>query len=125
MSEPSWDTPARLNGLPCTNWKKRTGVTASGTVGQMFERWLDLPDYQRRDCTLGWGPNAEGQFGSMSGAAMARYVTRNGLPPGLAARVTNAAAFLAIALREAPPDFREQRGPFHDAAPVGKGPRDG
>jgi hypothetical protein len=26
---PSWDTPARLNGLPAKNWKTREGATLS------------------------------------------------------------------------------------------------
>jgi hypothetical protein len=86
LSNPSWDTPARLNGLPCRNWKKREGVTLDGTLDECLTRWLDLAGHQKADCTLGWGPTAERQQGSWSANAIASYVRRNGLPPSLASR---------------------------------------
>lgn len=84
--QPTWNTPARLNGLPCTNWKKRTGVTMNGTLDACITRWLDLAGYQQANCTLGWGPNEHGQSGSWSATAIGSYVRRNGLPPTMTAR---------------------------------------
>ena len=82
--KPTWDTPARIDGLPATNWKKRTGVTLDGTLADCITRWLSLQPHQQRECTLGWGP-LEGQHGQMSAPAMASYVRENGLPPKMAA----------------------------------------
>src|SRR4051812_6083893 len=80
-SQPAWDTAARIDGLPCTNWKKRTGVTLEGTLDECITRWLDLAGHQQSNCTLGWGPTAEGDYGSWSASAIGSYVRRNGLPP--------------------------------------------
>ena len=35
LSNPSWDTPARLNGLPCRNWKKTRGRHLGRHAGRM------------------------------------------------------------------------------------------
>lgn len=84
--QPAWDTPARMDGLPCTNWKKRTGVTLSGTMADCIARWIALPSHQQQNCSIGWGP-WEGQYGSMEAMGIAAYVRRHGLPPkALAAR---------------------------------------
>ena len=85
MPQPTWTTPARINGLPCTNWKRRTGVTLDGTLAECIERWLSLPDHTKRDCDLGWGPDAAGNHGRMGAVAIGAYVIRNGLPPRMAA----------------------------------------
>ena len=82
---PDWNTPARLDGLPCTNWKKRTGVTMDGTLAECVARWLSLQGYQQPDCSLGWGPDRDGQYGKMSAPGIARYVLNMGLPPKVAA----------------------------------------
>jgi hypothetical protein len=79
-SEPSWETAARIDGLPCTNWKKRTGVTISGTLAQCISRWIDLLGHQRQNCSFGWGP-FEGRYGDMDAEHLAAYVRRNGIPP--------------------------------------------
>jgi hypothetical protein len=83
--EPTWDTPGKLNGLPVTNWKRRTGYSMSGTVEQLIQRWLWLPYNIQQECSLGWGPNAAGQHGAMGGSEIGSYVRRNGLPPVMAA----------------------------------------
>ena len=77
MSKPSWDTPAHLVGLPCTNWKRRTGVEMRGTLALCIQRWLSLPPHQQQNCTLSndaspgrWGPGS-----------IRAYVAVNGLPP--------------------------------------------
>lgn len=85
-SQPTWDTPARIDGLPCTNWKRREGVTFAGTLGQCVSRWLDLVGYQQRDCLAGWGPTSDGRYGTWSPSAIGSYVRRNGLPPTMSAR---------------------------------------
>jgi hypothetical protein len=84
MAEPNWNTPARLNGLPCANWKKRTGVTMDGTVADCITRWLSLQGYQQRDVSMGWGPE-EGRHGTWSCNALAAFVMKHGLPPRMAA----------------------------------------
>jgi hypothetical protein len=83
--KPTWDTPARIDGLPAKNWKTREGVTLAATLADCIARWLELQGYQQRDCTLGWGP-LDGYYGHMSASAMAFFVRKNGLPPKLAAQ---------------------------------------
>jgi hypothetical protein len=125
LPEPSWDTPARLNGLRPKSWKKREGATRTGTVAEMFEVWLGLADHQKQDCDLGWGPDEAGNSGTMSAGTMARYVQRRGLPPKMAARYQNAAAALALMLNMPEPDFRPaQAHHFNDAAPLATKPAD-
>jgi hypothetical protein len=85
MSKTNWDTPARLDGLPCTNWKRRTGVTLDGCLADCVTRWLSLADHHKRDCTLGWGPTADAQYGRLGAVAIGAYVLANGLPPAMAA----------------------------------------
>ncbi len=84
MAEPAWDTPARLDGLPCTNWKRRTGVTMEGTVAQCATRWLSLADHDKQNCTMGWGPTADGRHGSWGHIALGAFVQRRGIPPEMA-----------------------------------------
>jgi hypothetical protein len=69
----TWDTPARIDGLPATNWKMREGVTLAGTLADCIARWLRLRGHQQRDCTLGGGP-LDGRYGTMSPPALASYV---------------------------------------------------
>lgn len=83
-SQPAWDTPARLDGLPCTNWKKRAGVTLDGTLADCVARWVSLADQQKRNCTLGWGPNEDGEHGRWGAVAIGAFVLANGLPPKMA-----------------------------------------
>ena len=79
-SEPTWNTPARLIGLPCTTWKRRTGVEMRGTLAECILRWLNLPAHQQQDCSLShdagpgrWGPGS-----------IRAYVALHGLPPQMA-----------------------------------------
>ncbi len=107
MSDPDWNSPAKLVGLPYKHWKRRTGYAETGTLTQMVERWLRLPwDH----CSLGWGPDAQGRRGSLSGTGIGSYVLRHGLPPKMAAarmRPATAAEIEAMfakpVLREGPP----------------------
>lgn len=85
-SQPTWNTPARIDGLPYTNWKRREGVTFAGTLDQCVTRWLDLAGYQQGNCSVGWGPTADGSYGTWSASAIGAYVRRNGLPPTMVAR---------------------------------------
>ena len=55
--DPSWDVPAKIDGLPYKNWKRRTGFTETGTLAQMVERWLRLSWNHQQQCSLGWGPD--------------------------------------------------------------------
>ena len=108
--EPTWDTPAHLDGLPVRHWKRRTGFTERGTVAQMVERWVCLAWNQRQECSLGWGPNADGHSGTMWASELASYVQRHGLPPAMLAgraRPPTAqeieAMFAKPIMREGPP----------------------
>jgi hypothetical protein len=83
-NEPDWDALARIDGLPVTNWKWRSGYSAAGTVGQLIQRWLSLPYNIKMECSLGWG-DASGKRGVMGGDEIASYVRRHGLPPAMAA----------------------------------------
>ena len=65
-SDPDWNTPAQLDGLPVRHWKRRTGYTERGTVAQLVQRWLTLPWNIQTECSLGWGPDAQGRHGSFS-----------------------------------------------------------
>jgi hypothetical protein len=82
MAEPTWDTPARIDGLPATNWKRRTGVTMDGTVADCITRWLTLAGHDQRNVTMRWG-GVEGR--SWTCNAIAAFVVANGLPPKLTA----------------------------------------
>lgn len=123
LPEPSWDTPARLDGLRPKSWKKRDGATRSGTMAEMVEHWLGLARHEQQDCEIGWGPNASGHYGHMSASTIARYVERHKLPPQMATRYQNAAAALALMLNMPDPDFRPaQVQHFADGAAQCKGP---
>ncbi len=84
--DPGWDVPAKLEGLPYTNWKRRTGYTETGTLAAMVERWLRLPWHIQSGCSLGWGPDPEGKRGSFHGLGIGAFVLRAGLPPPMMAR---------------------------------------
>lgn len=86
MVEPTWDTPAHMDGLPCSNWKRRTGVTLNGTVADCVERWLSLADHDKRNCSMGWGPTLNGKHGSWGPVSIGAFVRSHGLPPKLAAK---------------------------------------
>jgi hypothetical protein len=86
MASPDPLEHARLDGLPVTNWRKRTGYSMSGTVAELIQRWIWLPYYIQQECSLGWGPNAAGQHGAMGGSEIGSYLRRNGLPPAVAAK---------------------------------------
>src|SRR5690348_17471299 len=77
--------PAALDGLLCTNWKRRVGVTLDGTMADCVARWLSLADHAKRDCTLGWGPTADDAYGRWGAVAVGAFVLANGLPPKLVA----------------------------------------
>ena len=85
-NEPTWETPARLDGLPVTNWKKRTGYSMSGTVATCIERWLGLALYNMREASLGWGPCPLGDYGHMDSDQIGAFVIRHGIPPKMADR---------------------------------------
>ena len=104
--EPSWDTPAKLDGLPVRHWKRRTGFTERGTTAEMVERWLRLAWNQQQDCSLGWGPNAAGQHGNMGSSELASYVRRHGLPPGMLAERVRPPSAEEIERMLAGPGFR-------------------
>lgn len=99
LPEPSWETPARLNGLRPKNWKKREGATLSGTMAEMVERWLGLPRHEQQNCEIGWGPDAGGHYGHMGASTIARYVERHKLPPQMAAKYQDGEARLRVLLR--------------------------
>ena len=105
-SEPTWSTPAKLDGLPVRHWKRRTGFTESGTTAQMVERWLRLGWSQQQDCSLGWGPNAAGQHGTMGAAELASYVRRYGLPPATLAARAKSPTPAEIESMMAKPEYR-------------------
>jgi hypothetical protein len=112
-NEPAWDTPARVDGMPVTSWKRRTGYSMSGTVADLIQRWLSLPWNIKMECSLGWGPNAAGQHGSLGGSGIGSYVLRKGLPPKMAAARARPASpeeigamFAKPVLREGPPAER-------------------
>lgn len=84
MVEPAWNTPARMDGLPGTNWKRRTGVSLEGTVADCVARWLSLADHDKRNCSMGWGPTAEGKHGTWGPVSIGVFVRTHGLPPKLA-----------------------------------------
>jgi hypothetical protein len=71
-----------MDGLPATNWRRRTGVTLDGTVAACITRWLTLPGYAQRDVTMSWGGD-QGERWTCN--AIAAFVVANGLPPKLAA----------------------------------------
>ena len=56
-----------------------------GPMADCIARWLNLADHHTRNCTLGWGPTADGQFGRWGAVATGAYVLANGLPPKVAA----------------------------------------
>jgi|GEM_PF-5900595 len=126
MPEPSWNTPARIDGLPAKSRKTRaTDVSKSGTMAEVVEMFLGLAHHHQRDCSISWGPTAGGDYGSMSAGTIARYVERKKLPPQMAARYENEAAALAILLKVPGPDWHQRasiKRPFNDAAPIGIGP---
>jgi hypothetical protein len=85
---PSWNTPAQIDGLPAKNWKTREGVTMRGTFSACIKRWLDLPPPHRRNCSISWGPNAEGQVGNWERPNIVGFLMRNGPPPEMGPKVT-------------------------------------
>ena len=115
-TDPDWNMPAQLDGLPYTNWKRRTGYTERGTVAQMVTRWLGLPWNIQFGCSLGWGPDAQGKHGSFSSMGIGSFVLRGGLPPAM------------LAARSRPPTREEIEAVFakpvlREGPPVGPGPR--
>ena len=106
MPEPTWTTPARINGLPAPSRKRRAETTKDGTMAELVEMWLQLADHDKRNCDIGWGPDASGNHGTMGAETIARYVERNGLPPAMAARCKNSAAMLARMLKIPEPEFK-------------------
>lgn len=114
--DPGWDVPAKLDGLPYTNWKRRSGYTETGTLAAMVERWLGLPWHIQGGCSLGWGPDAEGRRGAFQGLGIGAFVLRAGLPPAMLARRARPPTreeierhFSKPVLREGPPST----GPNH------------
>jgi hypothetical protein len=85
---PSWSTPATLDGLPAANWTTREGVTMRATFSLCVKRWLELHSANRQDCSIGWGPNDEGQWGYFERPNIVGYLERNGPPPDMGGHVT-------------------------------------
>jgi hypothetical protein len=114
-SDPDWNTPAHMDGLPVRHWKRRTGFTERGTVAQMVQRWLGLAWHQQQECTLGWGPDGDGKHGHLSGSGIGSYVLRHGLPPAMAAARTRPATPEEIEAMFTKPIWREgpSLGPGH------------
>ncbi len=114
-TEPDWNTPGTLDGLPVRHWKRRTGYTERGTVAELVQRWLALPWNIKMECSLGWGPNSDGQHGAMGGSEIGSYVRRNGLPPAMAVARAHPATPEEIEAMFAKPVLREgpQLGPGH------------
>ncbi len=113
VGEPDWNTPAHMDGLPVRHWKRRTGSIERGTVAALIQRWLGLPWNLQQECSLGWGPNADGHHGSLSGRGIGSYVLNHGLPPKmatarsrLATREEIEAMFAKPVMREVPPAGR-------------------
>ncbi len=112
-TDPDWNTPAHMDGLPVRHWKRRTGYTERGTVAQLVQRWLTLPWNIPMECSLGWGPNAQGKHGTFSSTGIGSFVLRAGLPPAMLAtrsrpptREEIEAMFAKPVLRERPPQAR-------------------
>lgn len=76
-----WNAPAQLDGLPYTNWKRRSGYTETGTLARMVERWLRLPWNIQSGCLLRWEATEAGEGGSASANGIGSLVLRVGLPP--------------------------------------------
>jgi hypothetical protein len=113
-SDPDWNTPAHMDGLPVRHWKRRTGATETGTVAQLVTRWLALPWNIQFGCSLGWGPDAEGKHGHLSGTGIGSFVLRVGLPPAM------------LAARSRPPTREEIEKMFakpvqREGPPIGPG----
>jgi hypothetical protein len=118
MSSP-WNCPARLSGLPVTNWKKRTGSEMHGSLAACVERWLGLPEHQQRDCYL----SIEG-VGHFEGRGISSLVMRYGLPPAIAVRVNmSAQQYLKMIEPKAyvPPPSADKPAPGHSTPVRGEG----
>jgi len=85
---PSWDTPARLDGLPAKNWTTREGVTLCAPLSACLKRWLELHPSDRISTSLGWGPNEEGRHGCWERPNIVGFLERNGPPPEMGPHVT-------------------------------------
>jgi hypothetical protein len=114
-TDPDWNTPSRLNGLPATNWKRRSGVTMDGTFAECLERWLGLPHHHQINCSL----SVEGTGEPWEPERMAAFVRRSGLPPALASRVQGNAEVLMRMLEGAKTEQPVQH--FPDGAPIARG----
>jgi hypothetical protein len=79
-SQPTWNTPAHLFGLPIKNWKRRADCEMRGTLAQCIQRFLGLPQHHQQDCTL-TNSAAPGHWGP---ASIRAYVAVHGLPPQMA-----------------------------------------
>jgi hypothetical protein len=83
LTDPShWNSPARLWGMPYTNWKKRSGYEMRGTLAECVIRWLSLPGDQQRACQMAC---SEAGNEVWSAERIAAYVVTHGLPPALVA----------------------------------------
>ena len=103
----NWNLPAQLDGLPYTNWKRRSGYTEIGTLAAMTERWLRLPWNVQAGCHLSWGPDAEGKRDSAHGNGIGAFVLRVGLPPAMLACRSRAPTREEIERMFAKPILRE------------------
>jgi hypothetical protein len=115
LPEPSWDTHARLDGLPATNWKRRTGVTMDGSLAACLEKWLSLPHHHQINCSLAVSGTGE----PWEPERMAAFVRRHGPPPALAARIHGNAEVLMRMLEETKAEQHLRH--FRDAAGIARG----
>jgi hypothetical protein len=79
LPAPPWDAPAHLTGLPCTNWKKRTGIEKRGALAECVKRVLDLADHHQRNVSL--SAEGGGRHVGLSAGGIGAFVMANGLPP--------------------------------------------
>ena len=79
-SQPTWDTPAHLFGLPLKSWKRKGDCEMRGSLAECVQRFLSLPQHHQQNCTLS-NDAAPGQWGP---ASIRAYVAAHGLPPSMA-----------------------------------------
>jgi len=88
-AEMFWRLAGGLEDVTCVGAVVRSPrelpVPVYTSLADCVARWLSLADQQKRNCTLGWGPNADGERGRWGAVAIGAFVLANGLPPERAA----------------------------------------
>jgi len=62
MPLPTWTTLDCINGLACTNWKRRTVLALDGAPAECIKHLLRLLHHTQWVCDLGWGFLTEKTF---------------------------------------------------------------